>query len=297
MSLSANSSGHKDFPPWLKKKVPSNRKIKQTRQILDDLELNTVCESASCANMGECFSKKTATFMIMGNTCTRNCQFCAVTGGEPETLDQNEPDHLAQAVVKLGLKHVVITSVTRDDLGDGGASHFAECIKKVRSQDSEIIIEVLTPDFNKKIKSLKLVADSDPDIFNHNVETIPRFYDKVRPEADYQRSLKVISLIKDFNNSIFTKSGIMVGLGETETEVIQVMKDLRSIDCDILTIGQYLQPTSNQVPVEEYITPEQFSKYEEIGRDLGFKYIASGPYVRSSYQADDFSKQYLREER
>ncbi len=283
-------------PDWLRKRVKFNKQVQKTRNILSSLDLHSVCENAQCPNMGECFAKETATFMIMGNICTRNCSFCAVASGEPGSLDDKEPEHLAQAVKKLGLKHVVITSVTRDDLKDGGASHFSKTIKEIKKMiRSQIIIEVLTPDFQMKENALKKVINTGPDIFNHNLETVPRLYSQVRPEADYGRSLKVLNFVKQNSEEIYTKSGIMLGLGEKEAEVVRVMEDLREVDCDILTIGQYLQPGFEHIPVKEYIKPKVFAKYEKTGKDLGFKFIAAGPYVRSSYQAEKFSKKYLKD--
>lgn len=283
-------------PEWLKKRITYNQDINNTRKLLNDLELNTVCESARCPNLSECFAKSTATFMIMGNNCTRNCRFCAVPSENPENLDPEEPVQLAVAVKKLNLKHVVITSVTRDDLDDGGAAHFSKCVKEIRKMKDDIIIELLIPDLQLNHKAINTVVSSSPDIINHNLETVPQLYSKVRPEADYNRSLEVLSYIKKSDNNIYTKSGIMVGLGETESQVIELMKDLRKINCDILTIGQYLQPSQEHLPVESYIKPKQFQKYEDIGKELGFKYIASGPYVRSSYQADKFSNEYLEKQ-
>ena len=281
-------------PEWLKKRVSFNEEIRATRKILNELELNTVCENARCPNLSECFSKNTATFMIMGNICTRNCKFCAVASGTPETLNPEEPAQIAEAVKKLNLKHVVITSVTRDDLKDGGAEHFKKCVEAIRKLDKEIVIELLIPDLKFNKKALDTVTASKPDILNHNVETVPGLYSKVRPEAEYNRSLQVLQYIKESDNDIYTKSGLMLGLGETETQVIKVMKDLRRISCDILTLGQYLQPGSTHYPVQDYIKPAQFNQYRKIGKELDFKYIASGPYVLSSYQAEEFSKTFFK---
>lgn len=283
----------KRLPEWLRKRNPYNRNIIEIKKILNKLGLESVCQNAKCPNIGECFANKTATFMIMGNTCTRNCKFCAVKNGEPMPLDKNEPYQLVQAVRELGLDHVVITSVTRDDLPDGGAVQFVNCIKGIRKLKSKTYIEVLTSDFQMNKEAIKKVVKAGPDIFNHNIETVPRLYPEIRPEAGYQRSLDVLEYAKKLNDKIFTKSGIMMGLGETIEEIIKVMKDLRHIKCDILTVGQYLQPSNNHVPVAKYIKPEQFKKYEEIGKKLGFKFIASGPLVRSSYNAGEFSSKYL----
>ena len=283
----------KRLPEWLRKRNPYDRNIIETKQILSKLGLESVCQNAKCPNMGECFTNRTATFMIMGNICTRNCNFCAVKNGKPIPLDRNEPHQLAQAVKELGLKHVVITSVTRDDLLDGGAVQFVRCINEIRKLESKIYIEVLTSDFQMNRAALEHLIKARPDIFNHNIETVPRLYPGIRPEADYQRSLMVLDYAKKLNNEIFTKSGIMLGLGETKDEIIEVMEDLLYINCDILTIGQYLQPGRSHIPVDKYIKPEEFEEYKEIGKKLGFKYIASGPLVRSSYNAEDFSKKYL----
>ena len=278
-------------PNWMKKRIKNPKNIEKTREILSNLDLNSVCENAHCPNMGECFAKKTATFMIMGNICTRNCRFCAVQSGEPQPLDKNEPQNLAKAVKKLGLQHVVITSVTRDDLKDGGATHFKNIVKQIQelTNNSEVTIEVLTPDFKMNKSALDKILKVQPDIFNHNLETVPRLYSVIRPEAEYQRSLDVLNYVKKNNQgNIFTKSGIMLGMGEKKQEIINIMKDLREIDCDIITIGQYLQPGPEHYPVKKYIKPEEFKEYENIGQKLGFKYVAAGPYIRSSYQAADF---------
>lgn len=281
------------LPEWLKKRLPASANVMKTKKLLEDLGLNTVCQSALCPNQGECFAKKTATFMIMGENCTRNCRFCAVSSETPLPLDEDEPSRVAEAAYRLQLKHVVVTSVTRDDLPDGGASHFANVIKSVRKKLPEAIIEVLTPDFKGNDDSIATVVEARPHIFNHNVETVPRLYERVRPQANYLRSLKVIKKVKELNKDIYTKSGIMVGLGESEKEVIQVMKDLRIHECDILTIGQYLQPSGNHLPVEEYIHPDVFKSYESLAEKLGFKHVASAPLVRSSFNASEFSEKYL----
>jgi lipoic acid synthetase len=254
------------------------------------LKLNTVCESALCPNLGECFARRTATFMILGKVCTRNCRFCAVEGGQPELLDPEEPRRVAEAATRLGLKHVVVTSVTRDDLPDGGAGQFAATIQALREKLPYAIIEVLTPDFQGERKAIASVVEAQPHIFNHNVETVPRLYPRVRPEADYRRSLEVLRTVKELAPSIYTKSGLMVGLGETREEVEQVMADLREINCDILTIGQYLRPSPQHLEVKEFIPPEVFDYYAEAGRKMGFLYVASAPFVRSSYNAAEFSR-------
>ncbi len=273
-------------PEWLRIKFRDNQKKKEVEEILKRLSLNTVCQEACCPNIIECFSKKTATFMILGNVCTRNCTFCNVKKGTASDIDHKEPENIAKAVKELNLRHVVITSVTRDDLDDGGAGHFVNVIKEIKALDKNIIIEVLIPDFNGDSKSILKVLQAKPDIINHNVETIPSLYSTVRPMASYTRSLEVIKNIKLQDNSIYTKSGIMVGLGEKENEVIEVLKDLRNVNCDLLTIGQYLSPSKHHHPIVEYIHPDVFKKYKKIGLDLGFIYVASAPFVRSSYNAE-----------
>lgn len=272
-------------PEWLKVKI-SHDELKLMQNFLKDMSLNTVCQSADCPNIGECFAKKTATFMIMGNICTRGCRFCAVSKGQPEPLDEDEPKRVAEAAEKLGLKHVVVTCVTRDDLSDGGASHFAKTIDELKKIPG-LTVEVLVSDFRGNEESIKTVVKARPEIINHNVETVPRLYPKVRPQASYDRSLSLLKRVKELDEKIHTKSGIMVGLGETEDEVINVMKDLRKVNCDMMTIGQYLRPSKKHIEVAEYIIPEQFERYKEIGYNLGFKYIASGPLVRSSYHASE----------
>lgn len=274
-------------PEWLRIKFRDNQKKKEVEEILKRLSLNTVCQEANCPNIIECFSKKTATFMILGNICTRNCTFCNVKKGTALDVDIKEPENVAKAVNELNLRHVVITSVTRDDLDDGGAGHFVNVIKKIRALDNNIIIEVLIPDFKGDLKSIFKVIQAKPDIINHNVETIPRLYSSVRPMANYTRSMEIIKNIKLQDNTIYTKSGIMVGLGEKEDEVIKVLKDLRNVNCDLLTIGQYLSPSKHHHPIVEYIHPDVFEKYKKIGLDLGFKYVASAPFVRSSYNAEN----------
>ncbi|MCR4431506.1 MAG: lipoyl synthase [Tepidanaerobacteraceae bacterium] len=272
-------------PEWLKVKI-SHDELKLMQNFLKDMSLNTVCQSADCPNIGECFAKKTATFMIMGKICTRRCRFCAVSKGQPEPLDEDEPKRVAEAAERLGLKHVVVTCVTRDDISDGGASHFAKTIDELKKIPG-LAVEVLVSDFGGSEESIKTVVKARPEIINHNVETVPRLYPKVRPQASYDRSLSLLKRVKELDEKIHTKSGIMVGLGETEDEVINVMKDLRKVNCDMMTIGQYLRPSKEHIEVAEYIIPEQFERYKEIGYSLGFKYIASGPLVRSSYHASE----------
>lgn len=274
-------------PKWLRVNMEDLQKEEAVKRMLKNLSLNTVCQEANCPNRIECFSNKTATFMILGTQCSRNCRFCNVTNEVLEPIDPEEPKNVAKATQELGLKHVVVTSVTRDDLTDGGAGHFAEVIKAIRAVDPEIAIEVLIPDFQGDLQALRKVTDAKPDIINHNIETIPRMYDKVRPQAIYQRSLEVLENVKKLDPSIFTKSGIMVGLGENTEEVHQVMKDLRDYQCDFLTVGQYLAPSKAHYPMEEYITPEAFKAYKEKGESFGFSFVASDPLVRSSYKAAD----------
>lgn len=279
-------------PEWLKVMPKSSAANDAVLSMLRTLGLHTVCEEASCPNRGECFSRKTATFMILGSHCTRHCRFCAVNKECPEPVDPDEPSRVADAVRQLGLAHVVITSVTRDDLPDGGAEHFARTIQTVRASmpDCPPTVEVLIPDFQGNGDALSIVVEAKPDVLNHNIETVPRLYPTVRPEADYQRSLDLLGRVKKIKPQILTKSGIMVGLGETPEEVIQVMHDLRSADCDLLTIGQYLAPSKNHLPVVAYIHPDQFESYKRQAEAIGFRHVASGPLVRSSYHADEALK-------
>ncbi|MBE0601947.1 MAG: lipoyl synthase [Firmicutes bacterium] len=278
---------HTAKPDWIVKRVrfgPERRKIEET---LQSLSLHTVCEQAGCPNLGECFCQKTATFMILGNQCTRNCTFCQVQKGEPQPVDPLEPQHVAQAVEKLVLKHVVVTSVTRDDLPDGGAFQFARVIEAVREACPQTTVEVLIPDFQGSTQALQTVIDAKPTVINHNIETIARLYPQVRPMADYHRSLDLLRRVKASAPDIRTKSGIMVGLGENASEVLAVMRDLRAAGCEFLTIGQYLAPSERHHPVVEYIHPDVFEEYKEEADALGFAYVASGPFVRSSYHAGD----------
>jgi lipoic acid synthetase len=278
-------------PDWIRVKAPVSREYQATRDIIHKLKLNTVCEEAACPNIGECWSQKHATVMIMGDTCTRACAFCNVKTGVPGALNPHEPANLAEAVAKLKLHHVVITSVDRDDLEDGGAQHFADCIKAIRDSSPDTTIEVLTPDFQRKEKGIEIVARARPDVFNHNIETVPRLYKTIRPGARYFGSLHLLKTIKEIDPSIFTKSGIMVGLGESKEEVYQVMDDLRAADVDFMTIGQYLQPTPKHAKLEEYVTPEQFDFYGRQARVKGFLMVSATPLTRSSYHAgDDFAK-------
>lgn len=272
-------------PEWLRTPIRGGKNLTAVKQVLKDLHLHTVCTAANCPNRMECFSNRTATFMILGDVCTRNCRFCNVNPGRPLEIEADEPERIARAVVSLGLKHVVITSVTRDDLPDGGAAHFAATVRAVRRTNPEITIELLIPDLQGDIDALKVVLDSQPDILNHNVETIPRLYPEVRPQADYRQSLEVLRRTKQIDHSRFTKSGLMVGLGETPEEIESVMNDLREVGCDFLTIGQYLAPSADHYPVVEYVHPDQFEEYRRIGYRKGFSFVASAPLVRSSYRA------------
>jgi len=274
-------------PKWLKIKHQSPKEINYINRLLGSLSLNTVCQEANCPNRLECFSKKTATFMILGKNCSRNCKFCNVSNDAPTPVDVDEPQNLANAVKELGLKHVVITSVTRDDLEDGGSSHFKKCIEEIKKVKEEVTIETLIPDFKGNLNSLKNVIYSDVNIINHNIETTRRLTPVIRDKADYDITLKVLSSVKELSTNKFTKSGIMLGLGETKGEVIETLNDLRAVEVDFVTIGQYLQPSKNHLEVKEYITPEQFKEYEEIAYELGFKHVASGPFVRSSYNAGE----------
>ncbi len=278
--------GNNRKPPWIRSQWPCSPEIAAVKQTLRQNKLATVCEEAACPNLGECFGLGTATFMIMGNACTRNCRFCNVTPGLPEPLDQDEPMKLADAALRMNLKYVVITSVTRDDLPDGGASHFAACIKAVRMQNPNISIEILTPDFRYCMAdALAILGLALPDTFNHNIETVPRLYATVRPQADYQASLSLLKKHKEYFSQVPTKSGMMLGLGETAEEVEQVLNDLRVHNVDKLTLGQYLQPTKEHLPVERYIAPQEFAEFAKLARTLGFKHVASAPLVRSSYHA------------
>ena len=272
-------------PEWLKINLGSVKGFQNIENILKELNLKTVCKEANCPNRAECYSSGTATFLIMGGICTRKCKFCNVKDGSPQSLDIDEPKHIAEAVKKLKLNYVVVTSVTRDDLVDGGAGHFADVIKEIRAIDKNVRIEILIPDLKGSESSLKIVLKAMPEVLNHNIETVPRLYDLVRPEAEYNRSLKILKMSKAIDPRIKTKSGIMLGLGETRAEVIEVFKDLRKNSCDLLTIGQYLRPSEEHYPMSEYVTPEEFEWYKEKAEEMGFEGVASGPLVRSSYKA------------
>lgn len=279
------------LPRWLKRQVPKGNSVNRTAKLLDELRLETVCDNARCPNRMECYSQQTATFMILGNVCTRPCSFCAVSRGRPEALELDEPERLAEAAHRLGLKHVVITSVTRDDLPDGGADHFYQCVMAVREKTGATI-EVLTPDFLHNDAALARVVEAAPEVFNHNTETVPRLYRRVRgPKSDYRWTLELLRRVKRLNPDIRTKSGLMLGLGETRDELLEVLADLREADCDFLTLGQYLQPaTDRYLPVVEYIRPEAFDELGDVARSLGFRKVASGPFVRSSYHARDMAE-------
>ena len=278
-------------PEWLRVKAPVSKAYNETRKLMRAHNLVTVCEEAACPNIGECWSQKHATMMILGSVCTRACAFCNVATGRPDLLDPHEPENVGKAVATLGLKHVVITSVDRDDLDDGGAQHFAQTISAIRAQSPDTTIEVLTPDFLRKDGAVEIVVAARPDVFNHNMETVPRLYPSIRPGARYFHSLSVLHKVKTLDPSIFTKSGIMVGLGETDEEVGQLMDDLRSADVDFMTIGQYLQPTPKHAEVARYVTPENFTHYSKTGRSRGFLLISATPLTRSSYHADqDFAE-------
>jgi lipoic acid synthetase len=278
------------FPPWLRKRVPTGPEAAGVRRLLAGLGLATVCSGAHCPNLPECYARGTATFLILGRRCTRSCRFCAIEKGPPEPLREDEPQAVAEATARLSLRHVVITSVTRNDLPDGGAGHFARTIRAVRARLPQAVIEVLTPDFQGREESVAAVLDARPDIFNHNIETVPRLYPTVRPEADYRRSLAVLAYAKrlasDQGMRLHTKSGLMVGLGETDDEVCSAMRDLREVGCDILTIGQYLAPSPRHTPVARFVEPAEFAAWESEARAIGFAAVAAGPFVRSSYQAE-----------
>ncbi len=281
----------KKKPAWLKTKITDTHNFFKTKEIINKKNLYTVCQEANCPNISECWSKKHATFMIMGDTCTRACSFCNVKTGKPKTLDLSEPFNIALATKELNLKHVVITSVDRDDLDDGGSNHFADVIRETRKQNKNTTIEVLTPDFLRKGNAYQKVVDANPDVFNHNIETVPSLYRKVRPGSRYFSSIDLLKSVKKNNNKIFTKSGIMMGLGETIDEVLQVMDDLLEAKVDFLTIGQYLQPTTKHYPLKRYVNPDEFRKLKELALSKGFLIVSSSPLTRSSYHADeDFSK-------
>ena len=274
------------LPSWLKKRIPAGPEAAKVRSILKDLRLNTVCRSALCPNAVECFHKGTATFLIMGPTCTRNCSFCAVNQGEPTPLEPDEPERVAEAVKALALTHVVVTSVTRDDIADGGAAHFAATIGAVRSV-SDAAVEVLVPDFRGSRESVRRVVDARPDVFNHNIETVPSRYPAVRPQANYERSLAVLAAAKELDDAMTTKSGLMVGVGEMREEVVAAFGDLRAARVDVVTVGQYLAPSKRHLPVARFVPPEEFAGLERVALDMGFAAAQCGPFVRSSYHAGE----------
>ena len=277
-------------PSWLRVKAPISKSFQETRELVRNKGLHTVCEEAACPNIGECWEKKHVTVMILGDTCTRACAFCNVKTGKPLSVDGNEPKNLAKMVAETGVKHVVITSVDRDDLPDGGASQFVKCIEEIRVLSPNTTIEVLTPDFRNKNGSIEMVARAKPDVYNHNIETVPSLYARIRPGARYYHSLRLLEKVKEINPECFTKSGIMVGLGETKEAVLQVMDDMRCANVDFITIGQYLQPTKKHANVEKFVTPEEFKYYERVAYSRGFLMVASSPLTRSSYHADsDFA--------
>ena len=278
-------------PDWIRVKAPTSREYHETRALMRELELNTVCEEAACPNIGECWKQKHATVMILGSVCTRACTFCNVATGKPDQLDPHEPEHVAQAAARLGLSHIVVTSVDRDDLDDGGAGHFVRTIAAIRARAPEITIEVLTPDFLKKDGAVDAVVAAGPDIYNHNLETVPRLYAEVRPGARYFQSLRLLDRVKELVPAMFTKSGLMVGLGEDKAEILQVMDDLRAAGVDFLTIGQYLQPTPKHHAVHRFVPPEEFETYRKLALGKGFLMVSASPLTRSSYFAgDDFAR-------
>jgi len=278
------------LPPWLKRPLPQ-AEMQFTSHLIDELKLETVCESAKCPNRTECWSQKTATFMILGNVCTRPCGFCSVPRGKTETVEEDEPERVAEAALRLGLKHVVITSVTRDDLKDGGAEHFYRCVLAVREKTGAAV-EVLTPDFLGNRSAIARVVEAKPEVFNHNTETVPRLYHRVRRNAEYQRTLDLLDQVKQLDPQMITKSGLMLGLGETIEELFEVLADLRKVGCDMLTLGQYLAPSATHLPVERFIPPEEFDEIGDQARKLGFSFVASGPFVRSSYHAGEMAEQF-----
>lgn len=274
-------------PSWLRVKAPISKQFNETRDLVKAKKLHTVCEEAACPNIGECWEKKHVTVMILGDTCTRACAFCNVKTGRPKEVDKNEPKNLAKMVSETGVKHVVITSVDRDDLPDGGASQFVKCIEEIRKMSPLTTIEVLTPDFRNKKGAIEMVAKAKPDVYNHNIETVPALYARIRPGARYYHSLRLLETVKEISSECFTKSGIMVGLGETKEAVLQVMDDMRCANIDFMTIGQYLQPTKKHANVERFVTPDEFKYYERVAYSRGFLLVASSPLTRSSYHADD----------
>ncbi|MGE0667411.1 MAG: lipoyl synthase [Sphingomonadales bacterium] len=283
--IKGDKPDHVRKPDWLRVKAPGSEEYMRTRKLMRDLKLNTVCEEAACPNIGECWTQKHATVMILGDICTRACAFCNIKNGMPRTVDAEEPEHVATAVGELGLEHVVITSVDRDDLPDGGASQFVQVIRRIREHSPGTTIEVLTPDFLRKKGAIEAVVEARPDVYNHNLETVPRLYTSIRPGARYYNSLRLLDRVKQLDPSIFTKSGIMAGLGEDKREVYQVMDDMRAADVDFLTIGQYLRPTPRHAEVARYVTPDEFASYARMARAKGFLMVSASPLTRSSYHA------------
>lgn len=283
------------LPEWLTIRLPRPDSIKEVEQMMRTKNLHTVCESARCPNLPECWSKKTATFMILGDTCTRSCGFCAIKVGRGLEVDPFEPFNIAQTTKAMGMKHVVVTSVARDDLPDQGAEQFAKTIKQIQKHCPDVIVEVLTPDFKGREDILRTVVEARPDIYNHNIETVERLHTIVRPQAKYDRTMRLLEMVKELDPTIYTKSGLMLGLGETKDEVVDTLRDLRKIGVDAVTIGQYLRPTMKHLPVVEYIHPDVFKEYQEIGEELGFIFVASGPFIRSSYNAIALSEKVMKE--
>jgi lipoyl synthase len=283
-------------PAWIRARTHGSPEVQRLKRVLREQNLHTVCEEASCPNLGECFGHGTATFMIMGDICTRRCPFCDVAHGRPEPLDENEPENLGRTIRHMGLRYVVITSVDRDDLRDGGAGHFVSCIRATRAHSPDIRIEILVPDFRGRMDvALAILDEAPPDVFNHNLETVPRLYREARPGSDYQSSLNLLQRFKETHPQVPTKSGLMLGLGEELHEVEAVMRDLREHGCDMLTLGQYLQPSLHHLPVRRYVTPEEFDRLAEVGYGMGFSQVASGPMVRSSYHADRQAQKVMSE--
>jgi lipoic acid synthetase len=286
--------GTSEFPDWIKSKLSRKKQANNLKNLFKSKNLHTVCEEAKCPNIGECFGGGTATFLIMGNVCTRNCGFCSITKGIPEPLDETEPSRIARQIKKMKLKHAVLTSPSRDDLDDGGAAFFARTTREIKRRNPSTTVEVLIPDFKGELSSLKTVVYSDVDVLNHNVETVRRLYPRVRPKADYDRTLKVLREASVMNPRFPVKSGFMVGLGEKKEEVVELLKDLRTAGCNILTVGQYIRPTLRQLSVSRYVHPYEFKEMEDLAYELGFKYVASGPLVRSSYRAEEVLSSFTR---
>jgi lipoic acid synthetase len=281
------------LPDWVRRTVLNTEENRSVRKILKEQGLNTICESGRCPNKGECWAKRTATFMLMGEVCTRTCKFCAVNKGKPEPLDDTEPLRIVEAARQMGLRHVVLTSVNRDELPDQGSNHFARTITALYEGIPGVVVEVLTPDFQGKRDAIATVVAAHPAVYNHNVETVPRLYKRVRPGSIYERSLRVLEICKELDTALLTKSGLMLGLGESKDEIVAVMQDLRQVGCDILTLGQYLRPTRNNLPVHRYVTPEEFAELADIGTGLGFRQVHSGPLVRSSYHAGELAEELI----